>query len=463
MGRVNVTVALALLGLCLLGTPIAEVALVAAFFMVIRVIASAQVNDYFFLCTLFLISDGVRNFGYNVERQSIEDLGSNWQPITKLLWIDSMRNFVGLGAIQVTLPLVAGLSLIFFFISKFSFKRTFDVLLLVILIVCFLSSYYGYVKGNNGYSTSVYILFALLAVHWGTYLRIPHFGSWVPTFFSCVYFGLLGCAIGIIQGHLIFLIVGISGAMICYYFLHRKYFRCFITICCSFFIAINATYTLFGSLILSLTLGLLVSNKTPTLLAIRLLYLSFLGLMGLLLYVAIRFDRLVYAVNSEFVARAFDKFALDRAPVWKGAYEMIVNTDELISPSSRSYDIIYGGVLRQWDVGAHNVLLEVFRQIGWFGGVMISVSILYFLYQLFVFLSRPNMVKEKLICISLISIFFTYGFTGHYLITGGVGIIYGALGGMIMQLRHYSSHPGRKASNGVRSTMKLVITDGKNI
>jgi hypothetical protein len=428
--------ALILLSLCLLGSPIAEAALVAAFLMIATAIFSCRIKDFLLLCVLFLISDGVRNFTDISERKDLlNELTGNWQPITKVLWLDSMTNFITLDSIEITLPLVAGLFLMTFFIINFSIKKAFDVWLLGILVVCFLSSYYGYLKGNNGYSISVYISFPLLAFNWGTHLKGTFSNKLVTQFFKYSYFGLIACAVGIIQGHLIFLIMGVSGAMTCYYLIYGKYFRCLFVLLCSIFIAVNTTYTLFATHMLSLALSFLIVYRRKVFSPVSYRLACFLCLFSIffLLHFAVSYHDIGYSIQSPFISGAFDKLALDRAPVWKGAYELITNSAQLISPSSRSYGISHTGFQREWSVGAHNVFLEIFRQIGWLGGLMISLLIIYFLFGLFKFLSYPHMVSQKLICISLISIFFTYGFTGHYLITGGVGIIYGALGGIVIK------------------------------
>jgi hypothetical protein len=438
--KVNISqssvLALFLLALCLFGSPIAELALLISFGIVILIIFSAKNYDYFLLCVLFLISDGVRNFSNLSEDEGIKELSSSWQPISKIVSIDSMTSFIAVNSIQVTLPLITGLCLLVFFIVNFSIKRVFDICLLSILVVCFASSYYGYLQGNNGYSTGVYISFPLLAVYWGTFIRITPVPSWISTFFRYSYLGLIGCAVGLIQGHLIFLILGISGAMTWFYLIHRKYVRSFVTVFCALFIVINTTYTLFVMFFVSSALGFLIVYRQKVLsqYAARAVYIVLVFTVSFLLYFAVTFDRFSYSYNSQFIGKAFDKFALDRTPVWKGAYKMIVDTGELISPSNRSYNIVYNGLKRNWDVGAHNIFLEVFRQVGWLGGTIISVMILYFVYKLFKILSYPGMPGQKLIAISLISVFCTYGFTGHYLITGGVGIIYGALGGIIIRL-----------------------------
>jgi hypothetical protein len=433
----RVLIALLLLVLCFFGSPIAEFALVISFLMIFKIVFRATINDFIVLCVLFLISDGIRNFTDVSERKDLlNEVIGNWQPITKVIWLDGMMNFINLSSIQVTLSLITGLCLVAFFIVNFSIKRLFDICLLLVFLVCLLSSYYGYLKGNNGYSIGVYISFPLLAVYWGTFIRITPMPSWISTFFRYSYLGLIGCAVGLIQGHLIFLILGISGAMTWFYLIHRKYVRSFVTVFSALFIVINTTYTLFVMFFVSSALGFLIVYRQKVLsqYAARTVYIVLVFTVSFLLYFAITFERFSYSSDSQFISKAFDKFALDRTPVWKGAYEMIVNTGELISPSNRSYNIVYNGLKRNWDVGAHNIFLEVFRQVGWLGGAMISVMILYFVHRLFKILSCPNMPGQKLIAIALVSIFFTYGFTGHYLITGGVGIIYGALGGIIIRL-----------------------------
>lgn len=238
--------------------------------------------------------------------------------------------------------------------------------------------------------------------------------------------------VGILQGHWIFILAGFLPYML----LSNVVINRYVAIPTSILLLIFASsFTILITFILALIFMLFSFfsyNKKYKLNSVN--YLIFLPI--LLTYVIINSSNHDTStdLNGSLTEKLAFKALKDRKPIWDATYNQINTSFFWFTPAGRPIPIegfIKG--LDEWSPGAHNIFLEVPRQIGNFGGLIIIGEMIYFLFQLgsFRFVSR----SELQIFYSLMSIYIVYGLTGNSLVYDGVGFLYWFLIGQLYNLK----------------------------
>jgi O-antigen ligase len=143
------------------------------------------------------------------------------------------------------------------------------------------------------------------------------------------------------------------------------------------------------------------------------------------------------AINSNgmriFSERFTYKLFEDRLPLWTFSLNFILNSDFFLVPAAR--DIIvsdYGQIGEQgWGAGAHNIYLEMARQLGVFAALLITFIIGSVIFKS-IYMIKHNVRLLKFI-LSLITIYLVWGLTGNALVYDGIGFLYWLIIGQIFQ------------------------------
>ena len=238
--------------------------------------------------------------------------------------------------------------------------------------------------------------------------------------------------LGILQGHWIFILAGFLPYMLLSNVLINKY----IAIPTSILLLIFAsTFTILITFILAFVFVLISyfpSNKTYKLNSVK--YFIFLPLLLTYFIINISSDDTSTDLNGSMTEKFAFKALKDRKPIWDATFDQINTSFFWFTPAGRPIPIEgFKKGMDEWSPGAHNIFLEVPRQIGNFGGLIIIGIIIYFLFRLasLRFVSR----SELQIFYSLMAIFIVYGLTGNSLVYDGVGFLFWFLIGQFYNLK----------------------------
>jgi len=191
--------------------------------------------------------------------------------------------------------------------------------------------------------------------------------------------------------HHAFLFLGIGGAFSIYYiqkkFIKHKLLGIFL-LYLSFSHALDlvGTFTQIGIVIFSLIFSFLATRRPLFSSKIKKRFIKFIGInaiVGMLLFpigviiIGSQSNELLSAstltYDEDFQGRVEAKILADRLIFWSGAMEQIIEGPHFIVPSGRPILLETYGLPSEWDVGAHNVVLESLRIGGLFSGTIILI------------------------------------------------------------------------------------------
>ncbi len=251
--------------------------------------------------------------------------------------------------------------------------------------------------------------------------------------------------------HLVFLFLGLASSLSIFLIFNKnalfKLFG-FILIILTLAIIFNSTITILLIGFLSFLLILLswtdsfynsLSRRKKILISMKKIFLVFLILFPfILVYVGnilgIDIGFLDLNTNAGIEGRIMEKLLLDRYPLWQSSFNQIINGPYFFVPSGRP--LIVNGLDSdfEWIVGAHNVVLEVYRNTGIFVGSIILFIYLYTINRLFDVLiySYNNLLKT--IASALIGVSISGILTGDFPADMTVGFFLWCISGLVIGL-----------------------------
>lgn len=136
-----------------------------------------------------------------------------------------------------------------------------------------------------------------------------------------------------------------------------------------------------------------------------------------------------YIFSERFTSKLFE----DRVPLWTYSLDLILNSNFFIVPAARDVKVIDYSKLGEdnWGFGAHNIYLEMARQLGVFATLLITVIIGTVLLKTFE-LIRKNKNLSKIL-LSLFAVYIVWGLTGNALVWDGTGFLYWLIIGQLYQ------------------------------
>jgi hypothetical protein len=254
--------------------------------------------------------------------------------------------------------------------------------------------------------------------------------------------------INIFWSHLVFLFIGLSSSFSIFFLFKKNIIdKTFgiLTLLFTLLIVINSTITIMLICLLSFSLIILSwtsKNKITTIKNNNIIRIKYF-----LLFISITFPFIVIFIgniigleigyidvssNSGFRTRLLEKVLLDRYPFWVSAFNQIINGPYFFVTSGRP--LLVNGLDSQfeWIVGAHNVVLEVFRNTGILVGCIILYIYLYTLNQLFNILVNNNNNLIKTVTTALIGVAISGILTGDFPADMTVGFFLWSICGLVV-------------------------------
>lgn len=274
------------------------------------------------------------------------------------------------------------------------YRKGWFVLWLIFMVPAALSTLWGHTEGYENWTRSMRFVATAATFFYGILLSQRSQGSLIGfarflLFLSC---GLVTAAtFGWFAQHLLFFLVGMAASLGIYFFQHGTLVE---RLAATYLLLISGIFAYFNSLAiigifsLSLVLALAIGvarlkpvwGKVITgaaVLAIPILVIIAISSAGTAAYIGPE-----YSTHGNLWERIGEKIAGDRGPIWIEAWHQIIAGPYLLAPSGRPLmvlDVTHASEI-EWLVGAHNTILETFRN----GGILVGAFCIGFvLMQLF--------------------------------------------------------------------------------
>lgn len=154
----------------------------------------------------------------------------------------------------------------------------------------------------------------------------------------------------------------------------------------------------------------------------------------LIIFYAIKDTSLFSLTNDDGLVNYFQfKFFADRGALWFYTTNLILSSDFWVVPAGR--DILvsgstYGDVL--WGAGAHNIYLEMARQLGLFVTILLTVIMSFTIIKIIKFTNKKNNLGK--LGLVFAGVYLVFGMTGNSLIYDGVGFFFWLICGLIYKI-----------------------------
>lgn len=351
-------------------------------------------------------------------------------------YLPYLQGIIMVGPVAVSTKLFGALGVLVRILKnyrKFSIHHLFWFIALIISIIGLYLSVTNRLESAGGLTVGVRIvlsigvlLFPLVVDRKKIYLQLRQ----ISLLSALLFFT------GTLNEHWIFVFAGIVPIL---FFYESKTFYQIISIFSILVILLfDFTFTIKVSLLLSTIVCLFSKSRKIT----KFLFYDFY----LLKYIIISFPVLVVIfsisgylddffriVNLEEVS---NKFFIDRMPIWTQAFHFILESNPFIVPAGRpllleNYKVIGES---EWGAGAHNIYLEVTRQIGFVGSLIVFSYVFKTLFSFFFNLKFYSKISIVFF-LSMLSVYMIYGLTGNSLVYDGVGFMYWLILGQIAKLK----------------------------
>lgn len=144
----------------------------------------------------------------------------------------------------------------------------------------------------------------------------------------------------------------------------------------------------------------------------------------LIVFYAINDTSLFSLSNDDGVVNYFlFKFFADRGALWFFTTNLILSSDFWVVPAGRDILLsgsVYGDVL--WGAGAHNIYLEMARQLGLFVTMLLTVIMSITILKIIKFTNKKNHLGK--LGLVFAGVYLVFGLTGNSLVYDGVGFFY---------------------------------------
>jgi len=133
--------------------------------------------------------------------------------------------------------------------------------------------------------------------------------------------------------------------------------------------------------------------------------------------------------SDKFVIKLLD----DRVPIWTYSLDLVLNSNFFLVPAARDITVYNYTTLGEdsWGHGAHNIYLEMARQLGLFATLLITYIIAYILFKS-IYKIKGNLNLSKFL-LSLFAVYVVWSLTGNALVYDGTGFLFWLIIGQIYQ------------------------------
>lgn len=248
--------------------------------------------------------------------------------------------------------------------------------------------------------------------------------------------------------HLAFLSFGLTGAIGIYYLYSGKYFRGFLSIGVLFsLIALKFGFTTTTIIMLSMLFSY-ISQSGRIFLFFRFNPIKILkvGIITALLFSVVTvvygkyadykgtFTSVGLSEISSFSDKLTMKLLVDRFGLWNAAVSQITSPPYILVPSGRPLDVSGTYFVVEdhlWRVGAHNTILEIMRNTGYFSGTIAILIIFIALKSSAEVLKRSNIVQLRVLASAILAVSIAGIAFGDYPITTVMGYFLWIFAGMV--------------------------------
>lgn len=225
--------------------------------------------------------------------------------------------------------------------------------------------------------------------------------------------------LGIMKGHWIFIL---SGLLIILFFEKNIFYRVLSVFTAIILLVFGSTFTLQFTFLTSFifSISLIKPNKKIHNRFSNLLF-SLTPILLTAVFLSINYDP-QRSLTGSYLERFYFKLFDDRKPLWDATMEQILNTQFWFAPAGRPLPILnYRAGAEEWTAGSHNIFLEIPRQIGNLASIIVIYILVIFIFKI----GRNHRNRQdKLLYISLFSVYFVFGFSGNSLVYDGVGFLF---------------------------------------
>lgn len=320
-----------------------------------------------------------------------------------------------------------------------------SVLWTLSFIPAFYSAWLGYSQGNIGAALSVRVLLSVGGIFWGILAALEYRGSidsFIEKTLQCIFCAAILFLVGLFSGDIKLILPAFLGGLSAYYFQRGQFFLLVFPMLANFIFLTRFNFTTAFSCFFTLGLSLSLFNSADSFRRL----LSFLkwpvALVGLCLFPLLIFNLKDSIGNLEttnvFTSRLIDKVFSDRYNVWVGTVNLISQPPYVFVPSGRSLLVThYTGrydLTVQW--GAHNFLLECYRQLGLLFG---SLPVLIAAFSFSKNLTNLKKTKDKRLVILIIGVVVSEFLTCiayHYLASERIGFAFWSFSGILIGLAY---------------------------
>lgn len=208
-------------------------------------------------------------------------------------------------------------------------------------------------------------------------------------------------------------------------------------ICALIFVIYGGTFTIRGTTIICWLLIMLLENMKTIVAFLRLKLFRitlFLLPLGIAYYVVQTISGIHISnkntLTDQFIFKVFE----DRGDIWKQTIDFIGKSDFFIVPAGRDILLNGYGIIGdiKWGAGAHNIYLEMARQLGVFSALLLSIIIFWYLFHIIGQLFKVDIISKFILVI--LSVYIVYGLSGNSLIYDGVGFLFWLIVGQIYNI-----------------------------
>lgn len=321
----------------------------------------------------------------------------------------------------------------------------------------------GYEAGNNGWSRPLHLSLPLAGFVVGLTMEPGRrrASSKGRSLFSTLLVAALFIIVPAIGGHLIFLLVGIVGALLGFAASSLKRWPMLLVVLpVQALLFVSATFTMSLIMALATLISFAVHSRFGGYRALRqFAFVAVPSTVFVTWYLAAA--RIVSQVGSaplgtlNWVDGFRFKLLADRYPLYNQAGAQIASELPLVGAGGRpiflyKYPNAALGV-QEWTMGLHNVYLESLFQLGWLGGILLSLSMITVALVAFTILgraktSRPVSERDAFLSIAAstcLAIFAVAAVTGQFLVETAIGTwFWFALGVLVSaRLRFSAAEP----------------------
>ncbi len=160
----------------------------------------------------------------------------------------------------------------------------------------------------------------------------------------------------------------------------------------------------------------------------------------LIIFYAVRDTSLFSLSNEDGIINNFlFKFFVDRGALWFYTIEMVFNSNFWVVPAGRDIVLLQSSLYENmnWGMGAHNIYLEMARQLGFFVTILLTIIMSVPIIKTFKFTHKKNYIGK--LGLVLVGVYLVFGLSGNSLVYDGVGFFYWLIIGLLFKLHENNS------------------------